>query len=404
VVEGHVKHSVNTFKQNKVIILAVVLVTVLGATAVVQTQIPNDASPQVAQESRGELSGEASGETFADAASQSAKTSKEEAKTEEKTEEAEESLDASSDAIAVPPAAGSVLAILKDVGEAAFGNFGLAESDFRAIKDAGFDVIEGNFDICAEDTDVMFFLDSAYAVGLRVILNAGAGEAEWGYPCDGDFDPGMVPTWQKDMVREWVVKWKSHPALYAWDTSNEDGGTFPFGTGGVDPDPDWETKYALSAEQLQEAYADVKSFDSSHPVMIRMNGWYFYDYSDNFFRPGNAFGKGVADIVMVNAYSNVDEYFKDFVSTVLRRAARSLYAIDPNVQIVPALGVWEEPPIWVKPTEGELLNDFNQALKAENLLGVAFFKYGAREGSDWYLPDARRGDAKLWQTIQELIK
>ena len=299
---------------------------------------------------------------------------------------------------------GPILAVLKDVGEAGFDHFGLVQKDFSDIKNAGFDIIEGNFDICADDADVKFFLDSAANAGLKVILNAGAGEAEWGYPCNSVPDPGLEPSWQKEKVREWVEKWKNHSALYAWDTSNEDGGAFPFGTGGTAPDPDWETKYALSTEQLQEAYRDVKSVDSAHPIMIRMNGWYFYDNVDNFFRPGNAFGKDVADIVMINAYSNVDEYFKDFVSTVLMRAARSMYALDADVKILPALGVWEEPPTWFKPTRDELVNDFNQAVKAENLAGVAFFKYGASSGSDWLLPSATRGDPKLWQTLQELIK
>lgn len=344
------KHSVSIFRQNRVIIFALLLVVVVGVAASVQKERHSDNAP-VAQSMGG------------------------------------------------PP-----LAILKDVGEAAYSHFGLTREDFQAIKDAGFDVIEGNFDICASDADVRFFLDSAGSVGLKVILNAGAGEAEWGYPCDGAFDPGMVPTWQRERVRTWVEAWKNHPALYAWDTSDEDGGTFPFSTGGIKPDPDWESKYALSVEQLQEAYRDVTSFDPAHPVMIRMNGWYFYDYPDNFFRPGNAFGNDVADIVMVNAYSNVDEYIPDFVTTVLLRATRAIYAIDSDVRIIPALGVWDEPPIWEKPTEAKLVNDFNQAQKAENLVGIAFFKYGARGGRDWYLPDAARGDPKLWQTIRELIR
>ena len=305
--------------------------------------------------------------------------------------------------VVVKPAAGNIVTILKDVGEAALDHFGLTQSDFFDIKQAGFDIIEGNFDICAEHEDVRFFLDSAQSAGLKVILNAGSGEAEWGYSCDGNFAPGQKPIWQRGMVSEWVNMWKGHPALYAWDTSNEDGGTFPYGTGGVNPDPDWETKYALSTAQLQEAYRDVKSFDPSHPVMIRMNGWYFYDYPDNFFRSGNAFGKNVADIVMVNAYSNVDEYFQDFVTTVLLRATRSMYGVDSDVRVIPALGVWSEPPTWVKPTPVHLINDFNQALKTENLAGIAFFKYGTREGSDWFLPDPTRGDPALWQTIRAII-
>ena len=136
--------------------------------------------------------------------------------------------------------------------------------------------------------------------------------------------------------------------------------------------------------------------------MIRMNGWYFYDYPENFFRPGNAFGKDVADIVMINAYANVDEYFDDFVSTVLIRADRAIGAIDYGVQIIPALGVWEEPPIWVTPTIHQLINDYNQAAKAENLVGMGFFKYGASR-SEWYLPDSRLGAPELWTKLRELI-
>lgn len=294
--------------------------------------------------------------------------------------------------------------ILKDVGEAAYTHFGLAEDDFVSIKNAGFDVIEGNFDICADDSDVQFFLDNAKKNGLAVILNAGSGEAEWGYSCDGNFLLGQKPVWEAAKVKAWVQKWKAHEALFAWDTSNEDGGTFPFGTGGTQPDPQWETKYAVSEGQLQQAYRDVKSIDPQHPIMIRMNGWYFYDNADDFFRPGNSFGKNVADIVMINAYSNVDEYFDDFVSTVLMRVARSIYAIDPRVVLIPSLGVWNEPPLWIKPTVDHLTHDYQQALKAERLVGVAFFKYGAKKGADWYLPSSTRGDPVLWKAISSLIK
>ena len=315
-----------------------------------------------------------------------------------------EKVQATGSSIAATSPPGDLLAILKDVGEAEYDRFGLTQKDFSMIKEAGFDVIEGNFDICANSEDVQYFLDSAYNAGLKVILNAGAGEAEWGYPCDDNFVTGQKPQWQSEEVKQWVAKWKGHPALYAWDTSNEDGGVFPFGTGGVQPDPQWETKFSLSIEQLGQAYRDVKSVDPIHPVMIRMNGWYFYDYTDNFFRPGNSFGKNVTDIVMVNSYANVDEYFPDFVSTVLTRATRSIYAIDKRVVFIPSLGVWDEPPIWVKPTTEHLINDYNQALKTENMVGIAFFKYGAKEGDGWYLPDNARGDTALWHTISTLIK
>lgn len=296
-----------------------------------------------------------------------------------------------------------LIKLIKDVGEPMYKHLGLTDSDFIKIKTAGFNTIEGNFDICQSDSDVRYFLDSADKHGLKVILNAGAGEAEWGYPCDGNFNKNLKPTWQKERVRTWVNKWKNHPALLMWDTSNEDGGVFPFGTGGVDPDPEWETKYALSEAQLRQAYVDVKSFDPNHKVMIRMNGWYFYDNADNFFRPGNYFGKGVADVVMINAYSNVDEYFDDFVSTVMTRASRSIYAIDPNVSLLPSLGVWAEPPMWFTPSKEHLINDWQQAMKSEKLIGISVFKYGASEGNDWLLPDSKRGDALVWSTLTTLL-
>jgi len=379
----------DVFSRNKVLFLALILIALIGTVAFLYA--PSGEAPEMLQNEEEEG-------TTPSAIEEGEEEIPPQSETEEEPDESR-----LASLTAIPwSSLGPVDAVLKDVGEAYMVRFGLTQKDFTDIKSAGFDVIEGNFDICAKDDDVRFFLDGAQAVGLEVILNAGAGEAEWGYPCGAEPTKDMVPTWQKAAVGAWVEKWKNHPALYAWDTSNEDGGTFPFGTGGTDPDPAWETKYALSAAQLQEAYKDVKSWDPAHPIMIRMNGWYFYDYPENFFRPGNAFGKDVADIVMINAYANVDEYFDDFVSTVLIRADRAIGAIDYGVQIIPALGVWEEPPIWVTPTIPQLINDYNQAAKAENLVGIAFFKYGAK-GSKWYLPDSSLGAPELWMKLREII-
>ncbi|MBI4068517.1 hypothetical protein HY413_03905, partial [Candidatus Kaiserbacteria bacterium] len=233
---------------NKFIVLSIVLVALIGALAVVLTLPATETAEHTTGAQEKDLSQIAQGKHAVETASQPVQKALE--------QEGEEESYVASSAVPVAQSAGSsVLAFLKDVGEAAYDHFGLTREDFLAIKNAGFDVVEGNFDICASDADVKFFLDSAESAGLKVILNAGAGEAEWGYPCDGNFVPGQKPVWQKEKVRAWIGKWKNHPALYAWDTSNEDGGTFPFGTGGVEPDPDWETKYALSTWQLHEAYA-----------------------------------------------------------------------------------------------------------------------------------------------------
>jgi hypothetical protein len=286
--------------------------------------------------------------------------------------------------------------ILKDVGEAYLDRFGLAPADFKNIKAAGFDTIEGNFDICAQPSDVVTFLDAAHDAGLKVILFAGAGEAEWGYPCDDNYSPTQKPVWQKSSVQGWVQQWSYHPALYAWDISNEDGQNFP---NAQSDDTTWiERGHAISLAQLQEAYRDIKQVDSSHPVLIRMNGWFFYDYDSGFFREGNAFGKGVADIVMVNAYSNlIDEYFDDLVKTIASRSVASIHTIAPGIPVYISLGAWGEDPMWAKPSISHLKHDKDSALSVPGVSGIAIFKYGAEKG-DWWMP---RDASDLWNIVRE---
>ncbi len=289
------------------------------------------------------------------------------------------------------------LLMIKDVGEPYLDRFGLAPADFNRIKQAGFDIIEGNFDICARGSDVLSFLESAKDAGLKVIMPAGAGEAEWGYPCDDNYSADQKPEWQKDKVQSWVKKWAYHPAIYAWDISNEDGQNFP---NAERYDDDWAAHdQAITLGQLQTAYKDVKAADPSRPVMVRMNGWYFYDYDSDFFRTGNAFGPGVADIVMVNAYSNVDEYYSDLVQTVATRAHNAVRAINPRAQMIVALGAWTEPPLWFKPNVAKLTNDASAAKKTGNLLAIAIFKYGA-EGTEWYMPASA---PELWDKLPEIF-
>lgn len=292
---------------------------------------------------------------------------------------------------AVEALAISDVVMMKDVGEAYMDHFGLTDRDFEMMRDAGVNVIEGNFDICADPDDVSEFLDRAHEHNLRVVLNAGSGEAEWGYACDSEPYPvDQNPVWDRDAVKDWIYMWRDHPALFGWDTSNEAGSVFPNANG----------KNYLTLSQLQQAYHDVKRFDPNHPVMIRMNGWYFYDFKDDFFRRGNPFGEDVADVVMVNAYTNVDEYFDDFVTTVSTRSVSSIRSIDPDAKFIFALGVWREPPLWRLPTQPHLVNDISSLEDLDTPAGIGFFKYGAR-GSEWYLP---KDAPELWDSIQDKTK
>jgi hypothetical protein len=279
--------------------------------------------------------------------------------------------------------------LLKDVGEAYMDNFGLTDNDFSILQKAKIDIIEGNFDICESEDNVRSFLDNAHRFNLKVILPAGAGEAEWGYECDMNTYPeDQKPQWQKEKVIRFVNTYKDHPALYAWDTSNEAGSVLP----------NADKKYYLTLPQLQTAYNDVKNTDPNHPVLIRMNGWFFYDYTNNFFRQGNPFGINVADIVMINAYSNVDDYYSNFVATVTNRSISEIEKIDKNIQFIVALGTWSEPPLWTFPSIKHFENDIRQVKEFGRKIDIAFFKYGAND-SEWYLP---QNAPFLWKKITNL--
>lgn len=289
--------------------------------------------------------------------------------------------------------------LLKDVGEAYMDHFGLSDQDFKQMKAAGVTHIEGNFDICASDEDVRYFLNQSQRYGLQVIMPAGAGEAEWGYDCDQEsYSPTQGPVWQKNKVVAWVKKWKNHPAIYAWDISNEAGSVFPNARWNNDMKGTVPDALYITAPQLQTAYRDVKLADAKHPLMIRMNGWFFYDNDSNFFRSGNPFAIDVADIVMINAYSNVEDYYSDFVDTVMDRAIDAVQRTDPDVDFIVSLGVWREPPLWYLPTKNQLNHDLKVVASFDEPLKLSFFKYGAR-GSEWYLPE----DApEIWKRIGEI--
>lgn len=302
-----------------------------------------------------------------------------------------------------PPASKSIVfKMLKDVGEPYLENFGLTETDFENFNSSGVTVIQGNFDICASHTDVKWLLTTADKYKVKVILNAGSGEAEWGYTCDAPVPPNQKPVLEKDKLTDWVNTWKDYPALYAWDTSNEAGGNFPNAYRLVAEEKKWEEEFGVTLPQLQEVYSLVKRNDPKHPVMIRMNGWFFYDFQDNFFRAGNPFGKNTADIVMINTYSNVEGRDPKFVETVWGRAVKAILNTDPNIKFVSALAVWKSPTIFVNlPTPEILKQEIQTSLQIPHLLGISFFKYGASQ-AEWFLPSSKKGATLLWDTIMQL--
>lgn len=294
------------------------------------------------------------------------------------------------------PVQSKPMVILKDVGEPQYTHFGLTEQDFQLIAAANFTHITENFDLCADPADVKWYLDSAQQYNLKVIMMAGAGEAEWGYACDGEPYPlTQKPIWQKDLVTDWINQWKTHPAVFAWDISNEAGLNFPNGENNPEIAEGWG-KNAISLAQLQQAAVDVKTADPAHSRLIRMSGYVFYENTQFFFEQKNPFAKDLAEYVMINAYSNTPEYDPSLITEIVSKSASAISSIDPQVQVVYSLGVWHEPPMWTKPPAENVQNDIRQL---NSFPDIAYYRYGAQAGSEWYFPDPNRGDPQLWELI-----
>lgn len=266
--------------------------------------------------------------------------------------------------------------ILNGVGDSKLVDFGLTDQDFQQIAASGVTIIQTNFDICADDQNVMRFLNQSKNVGLSVVLPAGVGDTEWGYSCDKNTFPStQKPEWQKSAIADWISKWKSHPALYGWATANEAGSYLP----------NANSKATLTLEQLKTAYSDVRSLDPDHPVIIYMNGKNFIDHEDNYFWSGNPFSDDVADIVIVTAHSNFGRYDASFVAKITSRAKSSIFTTSPNTRLVISLAAWKQDPTWALPITSNLQSEIKKVSDHQDIIGIAFFKYGAK-GSGWHLP------------------
>src|SRR3990167_8958472 len=148
----------DVFSRNKVLFLALILIALVGTVAFLYA--PSGEAPEMLQNEEEEVE---KGTTPS-----AIEEGEEEVPSQSETEEDRGDPRLAS-LTAIPwSSLGPVDAVLKDVGEAYMVRFGLTQKDFTDIKSAGFDVIEGNFDICAKDDDVRFFLDGAQAASVSL--------------------------------------------------------------------------------------------------------------------------------------------------------------------------------------------------------------------------------------------
>jgi len=253
----------------------------------------------------------------------------------------------------------------------------ISDNELDDLKNSNISVLGtewGIGDVSQEDFKLL--LDRINSHGLKIILDAVFSPSAWGYNNDDATLPNQKPVWQKDKVQTWVAAFKNHPAVYGWDISNEAGENLTADDG-----------LRISLAQLKTAATDVRAVDATHPIIIRMHYW---DESDGDFGQKNPFDKNIADIVILNLYSNYSEDGKtkllpEMINDSAQILINKIKAVDANARVWLSLAVYSEPPMFLKPSSQDLERDLTASLKLTGIESIGFFGWGESE-DDWYLP------------------
>ncbi len=281
----------------------------------------------------------------------------------------------------------------------------LPQSDFDEMREAGITILATEWGMEESVEKARAFLDQADKAGLKVVMDGGFSYTAWGFT-DDDWDrlpKGKHPVWQKDRVQAWVRALKDHPAIYAWDISNEFGENLPSGAGM--PGSDWP-KGRLTSDQLRKARADVLEADPSRPVHLRMYGW---DMGSMPAHYQAVLAGQIADIISLNLYSNYLSKGKLQWRDVMQDAAayyvQNIKKLSPDTEVWVSVAAFEYPGLFQRPTPAGLQRDLKYVSSIRQLDGVSFFCWGPvnqwDETCDWYLP---RTGADLWDAIKRYMK
>jgi hypothetical protein len=292
-----------------------------------------------------------------------------------------------------------IVYIMKGVG------IEIPQKDFTEIKNAGFDIITTEWGMEEKPADVKSFLDRANEAGLKVVMDGGFSYTAWGFT-DDDWDVlprGKRPVWQKKKVQDWIKAFKDHPAVIAWDICNEWGENLP--SGEVGANTGWP-KTAITNDQLRQAKADIREIDPVKPLAIRI---YDLDINGEKTNSGQSFQTGIADIVMLNFYSNYLEnnhiQWADIIHDIGSDYVNEIRSRDAHIKIWISTSTHEEAGIFKRPTTADLNRDITECLEIPNIDGMAFFAWGPlypdSTGKTWYLPQSA---PDLWKTIQQRVK
>ncbi len=254
----------------------------------------------------------------------------------------------------------------------------ITDADLDHIKALGFTVLNSEWGMDAvPPAQLLALLDRFHQRGLRFIVNL-SDSAAWGYRPDGNYTADQPPVWQAAKVKSYIERIRHHPAIYAYDISNEAGENLPNGL-----------HIRISLEQMREAAADVRFADRKRPVLIRMRYW---DEMDGDFTDKSPFGTDVADIVMLNLYSN---YSTDGTRVLLpnmvkdsgKKLVEKILAVDGSVKIWISLAAFRDMPHFIKPAVADIKRDIRAAVAIEGVESIGFFGWGSPENREgWYLP------------------
>jgi len=229
----------------------------------------------------------------------------------------------------------------------------IPQQDFTDMKNAGISVITTEWGMEQDIGKVREFLDGAQKAGLKVIVDGGFSYTAWGFT-DDDWDQlpaGKKPVWQKERVQAWINALKAHPAIYAWDISNEFGENLPGGVAAANSD--W-TATMISIDQLKEAKADVLASDSTRPVHARMYGW---DIGKMPPHIQAMLENKIADLISLNLYSNYlsegELQWPDVIADAGEYFVQSIKQKAPGTRVWVSLPAFEYLNIFRRPTVGD---------------------------------------------------
>ncbi len=268
--------------------------------------------------------------------------------------------------------------IIKDV------DVNATQEELNEIKNAGFDIIHVEWGLKVGMEKAKEFLEKAKKAGLYVVMDAGFSPAAWGIN-----EENKIPKLQEEKLTEWINALKSYENIYAWDICNEYGTNFRDYEEG-------ENEFPIYLEELREAKNLVKNLDPKRKILIRMHDW---DYEELNFDLKDRYEKGLADIFMLNMYSNwIGEGENAELIKDTEKYIQKIKAIDPDVEIWVAIASFEEMPYFKKPESKKLEEEIEYLMNIKDIKGIGFYGFGSKER--WYLP---RDGKDLWETIKDEI-